>query len=82
MLPINGTLPQLKRGMHDPVEGFNYVWRLQLLLKLHTDGDYGPVTAATVKKYNKDVLGRATDGATVDAAFWRRLLAIREPAKH
>jgi hypothetical protein len=80
MLPINGTLPRLERGMSDPVQGFNYVWRLQLMLKIPADGDYGPATARAVQTYNKDVLGRKTDGATVDAAFWKRLLAIRTPA--
>lgn len=78
---INGSLPDLKRGMHDPVAGYNYVWRLQLLLKIDADGDYGPGTAAAVKKYQKDVLGKTTDGGTVDAAMWRRLLAIQAATK-
>ena len=79
MLTVNGALPELKQGMNDPVAGLNYIWRLQLLLRITADSDYGPATAAAVRKYNADVLGRKTDGKTVDAALWRRLYGLKVP---
>lgn len=78
MLDVGGKLPELKRGMNDPVAGFNYVWRLQLLLGVTVDGDYGPKTAAAVAGYYQAQLNRKTDGGTVDAAMWRRLFAIQD----
>ena len=78
MLDVGGKLPELKRGMNDPVAGFNYIWRLQLLLGVTVDGDYGPQTAAAVAGYYQAQLNRKTDGGTVDAAMWRRLFAIQE----
>lgn len=81
MLPIHGELPQLRRGMKDPVNGWSMISRLQRLLTITADGDYGPATAAAVAKYDLANLKRHTDGSTVDAAFWSRLYGITAAAK-
>jgi hypothetical protein len=76
---VAGTVPVLTYGMSDPIpfKGGQYVGRVQKLLDVTADGDYGPKTAAAVKAVNARLLGRNTDGRTVDALLWERLYGIQ-----
>lgn len=78
---VTGKLPILKQGFSDPVNGYYYIQRVQDLMpkayNVTVDGDYGPLTAAAIKRYNAEYLARKVDGKTVDAATWKRLYAIR-----
>jgi hypothetical protein len=76
MLPISGQIPQLTKGMHDPINGWGMVARLQKLLGVKADGDYGKLTAEAVRAYDHTNLNRTTDGNTVDTAFWKRIYGI------
>ena len=75
MSVVTGKLPDLRRGMKDKVAGYNYIWRLQLLLGIDHDGDFGATTEQAVQKYNRDVLKRTS--SIVDGAFWKRLYALQ-----
>ena len=75
---ITGMVPELKYGDKDPLNGWYYVGRLQKLLNITADGDYGPATAAAVKAYNLKELSRTTDGHAVDGAFWTRLYGLQK----
>jgi hypothetical protein len=75
---IQGEMPLLTAGLRDPVwVGGQYVGRLQRLLGLPVNGVYDAATIAKVKAENLRLLKRATDGRTVDAVFWRRILGLR-----
>lgn len=75
MSVVTGKLPDLRRGMKDKVAGYNYIWRLQLLLGIDHDGDFGATTEQAVQRYNRDVLKRTS--SIVDGAFWKRLYALQ-----
>lgn len=72
---VSGSLPVLKFGDSDPIDdsGWSHVARAQRLLLVDSDGDYGPLTQAAVKKMVPD-----SDGKTIDGPLWRRLIGIRE----
>lgn len=73
---VNGYLPTLLYGDHDPIMGIKYVHRLQYMLNyMHTedvvvDGVYGPAT----KKVCEDVFGG--NGIAVGTPQWMHLLAM------
>jgi GH25 family lysozyme M1 (1,4-beta-N-acetylmuramidase)/peptidoglycan hydrolase-like protein with peptidoglycan-binding domain len=73
---FHGRLPILKYGDDDSdnVDGSGtyYVTRLQRALGVTDDGDYGPETAAAVKKL------QGGDGKTVDLSLWARLYGFRD----
>lgn len=79
MVTIEGNLPELKKGMSDPVDdsGTYWIMRAQRQLKITADGDYGPDTAAAVKKMMAEDSKRTTsDGSKIGLAEWRRLYGI------
>ncbi|MGX6605675.1 hypothetical protein ACWKSP_26605 [Micromonosporaceae bacterium Da 78-11] len=75
MSVVTGKLPDLKRGMKDKVAGYNYVWRLQLLLGIDSDGTFGAGTEVRVQSYNRDVLKRSSK--VVDGPFWKRIYGLQ-----
>ncbi len=62
--------------MKDPINGWGMVSRMQKMLGVTPDGDYGAGTAAAVAAYDLANLKRKTDGGTVDGALWKRLYGI------
>lgn len=87
MLPAKGNLPELKKGMVDPVPGttVSYIKRVQSMIdcllpgtgNLKIDGEYGPATAAGLKEVMKDDTNRSTsDGSKVGWPEWRRLYGL------
>jgi hypothetical protein len=67
MIPLDGhSLPELTYGMDDDqYGGYEAIWRLQKILDITADGNYGAKTAAAVKAY----LGHG-DGKKVGLAEW------------
>lgn len=85
MLKISGELPELRRGMKDPIPGLkaSYVRRAQAQLSwlvagdMTIDGDYGDATAAAIKLLMKDNASRSSsDGSIIGAPEWRILYAL------
>lgn len=85
MIKISGDVPELKKGMNDPVSGANYVKRVQALLNwllpgetpITVDGDYGKLTAAGIKTVMAGYKDKTTtDGSKVGLPEWRRLYGI------
>jgi hypothetical protein len=75
MAVVTGKLPELKRGMSGKVAGYNYISRVQMLLGIKADNDFGPATEAKVAAYNRDVLKRSSK--IVDGTFWKRIYALQ-----
>lgn len=75
MVEVSGTLPVLKRGMKDPIAGWNYIDRLQRLRGLKADGDFGPATEKDIVAFNLKALNR--NSKIVDAALWKVLYGIQ-----
>lgn len=75
MEKFTGQLPIIKYGDNDatPItpDGTWWVARVQRQLQIDADGDYGPATAAAVKKF----MGKG-DGKTVDLEVWIKLYAL------
>lgn len=75
---LEGEMPILVRGDTDPIGGANQIHRAQILLdyvvpeSVTADGDYGPKTAAAVKK----VMGG--NGNIIDAKTWQKLLQMKK----
>lgn len=87
MLHIEGALPELKKGMSDPVPGVqtSYIKRVQGILNwylpgdmpLAVDGVYGSQMAAGIKQLMEDDKTRSTsDGSRVGLPEWRRLYGL------
>ena len=85
MLPVDSQLPELRRGMQDPVPGLktNYIKRAQSVLAWlagydgKIDGDYGAETAAAVKTMMKNDPARSTtDGSKISMPEWSRLYGL------
>jgi hypothetical protein len=87
MIKINGSVPELRRGMKDPVPGVgsSYVKRVQAYLNwvlpgespLKVDGDYGQATQDGVKLAMKDLKGKSSsDGSVVGLPEWNRIYAL------
>lgn len=75
---IAGTIPVLKQGMSDPIDatGWYHIQRMQRLLKITDDGDYGPKTTAALKAWlkSKNIAG---DGKSLNARQFKALAGIR-----
>lgn len=72
MMKLDGlTLPEITYGMDDANrEGYQYVHRIQKLLGVKADGQYGPATAAAIAK------AHGGNGHTVDLACWIALYGL------
>jgi hypothetical protein len=72
MLKLDGlTLPEITYGTDDAKrEGYQYVHRIQKLVGVKADGQYGPATAAAVAK------AHGGNGHTVDLACWVALYGL------
>lgn len=75
MIKLDGLgLPELKYGQNDDdFAGYNDIWRLQKMLGIDADGDYGAKTAAAVKAY----MGSG-DGKTVGLTQWLKIYGISQ----
>jgi hypothetical protein len=71
---VNGfKLPVLKEGMHDAdYAGYDYIWRVQKIVGVKADKDYGPVTREAVK----DWFGGKINGKTIDLDQWVSLYGL------
>lgn len=78
MEAISGKVPILKIGMSDPVDnsGWHHIMRVQRLLGVTVDGDYGPKTASELQQWLKE-RGLPGNGKTVNAAIYKALAGIR-----
>lgn len=85
MVKLSGDVPQLKKGMSDPVSGKNYVKRVQAILNwmlpgespLTVDGDYGDATAAGIKEIMKNAKTKSsTNGSVVGEPEWNTLYGL------
>jgi hypothetical protein len=79
MIPIDGKIPEIRKGQKDPVPGTStyYITRAQRQLEVTDDGDYGPATAAALKKLMAQDPKRTTnDGSKLGEAEWRRLFGL------
>lgn len=80
MVKIEGELPELKKGMSDPITpgGTWWISRAQKLMNLEGDGIYGDDTKAGVKKLMADHSDNrsSSDGSKIGLPEWRRLFGI------
>lgn len=72
-IEIAGTKPLLHKGDTDNEMpgGVHHIARMQRLLGIEDDGNFGPITDTALKKY----LGSSYKG-TVDRDAWRKLLGL------
>jgi hypothetical protein len=70
-IEISGTVPLLKQGMADQPGAVAHIHRMQHLLGVTADGDFGANTEKALRTY----LGTSYHG-TVDLDAWRKLLGL------
>jgi hypothetical protein len=76
---VDGRVPELRQGDVDPPGATQWVTRLQRLLGVDDDGDYGPATAAALaERMAEDPKRSSIDGRKCYVPEWRRLYALWE----
>jgi hypothetical protein len=72
------SMPELKEGdSDDKIPGPDHIVRIQRIMKIKTDGDWGPVTTAAIANWCKYPVAQCRK---MNEDIWRRLYGLGHPS--